>query len=537
MIFCRYLIFGFFLMTGQSVAQGILDVENEYLLEELKLLVVKVSASKDGASYGFGVLLDEQGKGYRALVTAEHVVGQIQNSGASSIWINFHDRVNCANEPTFEAKYNDCDRAAPVEVQIENWILNKELDLAIAKIPVPVGMREIHSLGTGDVLRRGQKVAFIGREDQWFVPASYGLISGDSRETGLVRIENVDVFPGTSGAPVLREDGTFIGIVLRDFSNSAEVLSVSKIVFELFKAGYKISNELADQFLSEQAEQLAEIDFAQRCREYKRNGGDWCGEFKVLGSSVGRALGDSNRDVTVVSSIQGGMYVSGQDLLIFEGESELSLRSIPALRAEYIGGKCWKKLRQWELIDQWTIRSDGTSREAPPEVWVWGSFPIGACADDSGKFSIQYQVCPNGNRLAVLKVDYDVDYEVDEVSDFVEFQLEGIHAFLYESFIRFAEFDPITVATTLRGTKTESGIEFAGDVLGVQVSDKTDDFDGNWGRVQVGDFLVGVNGKTLADSAALQCSFDSDDVEPEYDLVFYRRSTSSGGFFTVRWSQ
>ena len=80
----------------------------------------------------------------------------------------------------------------------------------------------------------GDPVWFIGRDREWYVPASPGAFNRASQIDRRVRIDNLPVRPGTSGAPLLSSAG-IIGMIIRDASAAEAVavpISAIRLAFE-----------------------------------------------------------------------------------------------------------------------------------------------------------------------------------------------------------------------------------------------------------------------------------------------------------------
>jgi hypothetical protein len=102
------------------------------------------------------------------------------------------------------------------------------LDLAVLEAKSPQGVRENQQVvGSQKDVQRGIPVWFIGRTRQWFVPSIPGRINEVTADLKII-VENLDVQPGTSGAPLIAESG-IIGMIVEDEAGLSRALPIEII--------------------------------------------------------------------------------------------------------------------------------------------------------------------------------------------------------------------------------------------------------------------------------------------------------------------
>ena len=163
--------------------------------QELRQNTVKVTTDKDD---GFGFIVGEK-DGLIYIVTANHVVrGKNEFPGDSpspdSIKVEFYEDRGARKSATL------------LETSI--------YDIAILQVTRPpnISWRK-KALASTDV-KEADKIWFIGREGEWYVPYIPGSINRvDSKQR--ITIDNVSVQEGTSGAPLVSSFG-IVGMVTSD---------------------------------------------------------------------------------------------------------------------------------------------------------------------------------------------------------------------------------------------------------------------------------------------------------------------------------
>lgn len=175
-------------------------------LEELKKSVLHIT-TKDKRGFGF-VVGECRNKLY--VVTVNHIVRK---------------------------NYDNPDTITEEEVEVEFYQLRGithpatllkycwgELDLAVLEVNKPhgYGWNEHHFCNE---YTRGEKVWFIGKSEDWYVPTEKKTGVINEVEIKRIRIDMKSVLPGTSGAPLVTKDG-IIGMIIIDDSLGDEVFAV-----------------------------------------------------------------------------------------------------------------------------------------------------------------------------------------------------------------------------------------------------------------------------------------------------------------------
>ncbi|MEM8528190.1 MAG: FISUMP domain-containing protein [Bacteroidota bacterium] len=109
--------------------------------------------------------------------------------------------------------------------------LAEENDLALVEVSKPYDFRWKQVCLSKPT--RGEKITIIGKEKEWFVPSRNSTIEDISNE-GKVTVNPSPVLPGTSGGPLVTENG-IVGIVTDDDGKYAYGLTMKTIIEELFE--------------------------------------------------------------------------------------------------------------------------------------------------------------------------------------------------------------------------------------------------------------------------------------------------------------
>ena len=103
-------------------------------------------------------------------------------------------------------------------------------DFAIIQAPAPPDISwESEALAPLESIKggiRGEKVWFIGRSGQWYIPTIPGSINSEKPDlNSIIQIDIVSVRVGTSGAPLITENG-IIGMIFQGEIGSAPAVSI-----------------------------------------------------------------------------------------------------------------------------------------------------------------------------------------------------------------------------------------------------------------------------------------------------------------------
>ncbi|MES1209864.1 MAG: serine protease [Pseudomonadota bacterium] len=190
--------------------------------EAARSQVVRITATFGGdrgaSKHGFGFVVGERG-GFLYVATANHVVrDDADDSPARVTKVEFFtDR-----GVTAEATVLETHRRAPT-------------DLAVIRVARPMSVTSPPSVlcDDGQALKRDTPVAYVGRDGDWYVPTSEGLVnSAAPDETFRADVDfsrGVAVKEGTSGAPLLSSRG-LLGMIIQDSnSNVATVLAIEAV--------------------------------------------------------------------------------------------------------------------------------------------------------------------------------------------------------------------------------------------------------------------------------------------------------------------
>lgn len=172
-----------------------------------------------GIEEGFGFIVGERNDDL-FLVTANHLI-EHPPERAARIEVQF----STAPDETYQAR----------------WLKSKgHLDLALLKIADPDIGVPWRQAAWCTAFERGDKVWFIGRNRDWFVPLDReagDLYASEPDEDDRLQFAISSVRPGTSGAPLIHERG-IVGMITKDLVNGAQAVSANKIRRFVQERGY-----------------------------------------------------------------------------------------------------------------------------------------------------------------------------------------------------------------------------------------------------------------------------------------------------------
>jgi S1-C subfamily serine protease/tetratricopeptide (TPR) repeat protein len=199
-------------ILGLSRAAGLhAQPLGEKLAMSLRDNVVQIVAERpDGSQDGFGFIVGERDK-HLYIVTANHVVrGVGPDATASRVMIRyFRDK-----ETAYEAKLLG--------------VSSRTHDLAVLVAPRQVWLQWHRASSRSEKsVQRGTPVWFIGRGGSWYIPTEAGRLNSVTLDF-RIRVDGLHVKVGSSGAPLLSENG-IIGMVLRDEGDVSEAIDIDII--------------------------------------------------------------------------------------------------------------------------------------------------------------------------------------------------------------------------------------------------------------------------------------------------------------------
>ncbi len=213
MLRCSYLLSLLILLPlivpGSAVGA---QQQGDRITAPYKAGTVRITARfADGDSKeGFGFIVGERNRDL-FLVTANHVIEK-KPDRATSIEVRF--------------------AAAPDEPYKARWLQSKgHLDLALLKTDKPDFAVLWQQATWCNRFQRGDKVWFIGRDRDWFVPLDREageLYASEPDIDDRLRFAISSVKPGTSGAPLIHANG-IVGMITQDRVNDARAVAVNKI--------------------------------------------------------------------------------------------------------------------------------------------------------------------------------------------------------------------------------------------------------------------------------------------------------------------
>lgn len=184
----------------------------------LRRNVLRVLSAGTGEN-GFGFIVsDRDDKLY--IVIADHVVASTPDIPAPSVRV------------VFFADQGKSYRAEILKHKTDH-------DLALLEVERPPGFKwEKQCLATAHEATRGTAVWFIGRDEEWYVPAANGLISSPNPSADWwLDADMPNLRPGSSGVPLVTNSG-IIGMVKAKSVDDTRVLSIEYIKTAVQDWGY-----------------------------------------------------------------------------------------------------------------------------------------------------------------------------------------------------------------------------------------------------------------------------------------------------------
>jgi hypothetical protein len=315
-------------LTGSVQAQ---DSVGDRATRLWKPNVVKINATlKKGATpqEGFGFIVGRLGDKL-IVVTANHVVRDEDDPDAE----------DKAPLITFFQ-----DQGSPVHGQLLTTNLSRaEGDLAMIKVTGPAGLT--FSLGpqTDVEVKRGQQVWLIGRNGKWDPNVTPGSVSGV--QFGKIHIENLGARPGSSGGPLLVQEG-IIGMLVTDSQSGTTANPIRDIKRQVEDWGYPW------QLTQTAPTSPSPKDLAAALSDVPRIAGvTLCSDFNFGG--LCKTFTADHGDLTdsgffsIASSIRvsPGMTASLYSGVLFRGRCQTFTSDNPDLRGSGISNKSTRSIR------------------------------------------------------------------------------------------------------------------------------------------------------------------------------------------------
>jgi len=161
---------------------------------------------------GFGIIVGEN-DGMLVIATANHVVrGRMPGDVSDSVRVRFHSS-----------------GAQPVAGDLLPFA-DSARDIALLQAPIPAGLAwRTDILARHAEIERGDEVVYIGRAGDWYIPASFGRINEPRNLEEQIIADGLNVRVGSSGGPLVSDDGLVGMVVSREADGVARALHVDFI--------------------------------------------------------------------------------------------------------------------------------------------------------------------------------------------------------------------------------------------------------------------------------------------------------------------
>ena len=186
--------------------------QSDSMALKLRQNTVRIEVGDQDGQHGFGFVVGER-DGFLYIATARHILA------GSDI----------ANSPSITTArvifYSDQGNSYTANV-----LGTHSGDLAVLRLATPPGFRWIAECLAGpSASKRGTQVWFIGKRDEWYIPAQPGSLASEQPSTeSLIEIDGLPVSPGTSGAPLIAITG-ITGMIQKDFADDTRALTIDFI--------------------------------------------------------------------------------------------------------------------------------------------------------------------------------------------------------------------------------------------------------------------------------------------------------------------
>jgi hypothetical protein len=186
--------------------------------------VVRITATfaEGGPKIGFGIIVGEQGRNL-VVVTADHVVrGEDPGAEDKKPMITFFRT-----------------QGSQVQGKLETVRMPRGGgDLAVILVPRPGYAAAMKAAIDPKPVARGTKVWLVGRVGNWSIPASPGTVAQTNPFTGKIQVEGLAARAGSSGGPLISNDG-IVGMIVDDGELYTEATPITIIEKQVRDWGYE----------------------------------------------------------------------------------------------------------------------------------------------------------------------------------------------------------------------------------------------------------------------------------------------------------
>jgi hypothetical protein len=185
---------------------------SDQIANTLRQNVVRIKTTMSShEENGFGFVVGEK-SGQLYIATAHHVVASSDpDTTTLKVEVEFFDR----RGKMYRAELLGTHDAAR--------------DLAVLTVPPPAGVTWTKKCMAGpEKQKRGVSVWSIGLVQDWKIPVEPGHVASETSIDGMLDLEGTVVQPGSSGGPVVSDDG-IIGMIEQDSVGNTRALSIDFI--------------------------------------------------------------------------------------------------------------------------------------------------------------------------------------------------------------------------------------------------------------------------------------------------------------------
>jgi uncharacterized protein YecT (DUF1311 family) len=214
--------------------------------------VVKITATfgEGGTQTGFGIIVGEQGRNL-VVVTADHVV-RGEDPGAED------------KKPTITFFRT---QGSQVQGKLETVRLpHGSGDLTVILVPRPAYATAVKAAIDPKPVIRGTNVWLVGRVGNWNIPASPGIVAQTNPFTGKIQVEGLAARAGSSGGPLISNDG-IVGMIVDDgelYTEATPIAIIEKQVRDVWHYEWDLTASGAPVAISPPSGSTPPSRFAQK---------------------------------------------------------------------------------------------------------------------------------------------------------------------------------------------------------------------------------------------------------------------------------